>query len=69
MFRIILRDFAKNLIPKNNVSLGRWGSSNPEIKAALANMDCCGDSLCGKPENYNKVITNLIEKEKKIIFK
>lgn len=63
MLRSIAREFLKSLIPKEKIILGRWNSQNPEIKATIANMDCCGDSLCGKPENYNEAITDLIKKK------
>ena len=41
-------------------NMGRWGlKDNNEIKMILANMDCCGDNLCSKPENYSKITTIL----------
>ena len=41
-------------------ALGRWNLRDREdIKGSLANMDCCGDKLCGTPANY----TNAINKE------
>lgn len=42
--------------------LGRWTLSNEissNIKAGLANHDCCGDRLCGDP----LVTKNIIDKE------
>lgn len=33
-------------------SLGRWNiNDNADIKSALANIDCCGDKLCGDPSS------------------
>lgn len=42
--------------------LGRWNvKDNSDIKATLANMDCCGDSLCGKPQNYTININKILK--------
>ena len=38
-------------------SLGRWATvDNSDIKSALANIDCCGDRLCGDPYTSKKAI-------------
>lgn len=43
--------------------LGRWNlQHNEEIKATLANMDSCGDSLCGSPKEFKQSITNILKK-------
>jgi len=57
----ILKDFNFfSNIRKNNI--GRWNvKDNSEIKATLANMDCCGDSLCGNPLNYSKNIEKILK--------
>lgn len=45
----------------NNSAIGRWNiQDNQEIKATMANMDCCGDSLCGKPTNYTIQINSIL---------
>jgi hypothetical protein len=44
--------------------LGRWNlQHNEEIKATLANMDSCGDSLCGSPKEFKDSITNILKNE------
>lgn len=59
----IIRVF-KNIIKSTNVNnsgLGRWNThDNEAIKATMANMDCCGDSLCGKPTNYTIQINSIL---------
>ena len=41
--------------------LGRWSlNDNREIKATLANMDSCGDSLCGSPKTYKESISVIL---------
>lgn len=45
--------------------IGRWNTKdNSDIKATLANMDCCGDSLCGNPANYSKNIEQILKEGK-----
>ena len=52
-----------NKTSKNNI--GRWNiNDNQAIKATLANMDSCGDDLCGKPLNYSINISNILDNEK-----
>lgn len=64
MHRVII-EFFKNVKFFSNNShncIGRWNlKDNSAIKATLANMDCCGDSLCGKPENYSKNIKEILK--------
>ena len=40
--------------------LGRWHlDNNSDIKCTLANMDSCGDSLCGSPAEYKEVLNKM----------
>ena len=58
-------DLLKSIIKPtiHQSKLGRWNlKDNIDIKMTLANMDCCGDSLCGKPEQFNKTISNILKK-------
>ena len=51
MIRLLSNLFRKEL-PK---PLGRWNTTdNPFIKADYANMDSCGDVLCGTPNHFTK---------------
>lgn len=67
MIRFINRLFRPSSAP---TSLGRWGTvDNADIKSALANIDCCGDRLCGDPRTskqaidmYTKVKSHIDEK-------
>jgi len=53
MIRFITRLFR----PQQPPSLGRWATvDNADIKSALANIDCCGDKLCGDPLTSKKAI-------------
>jgi hypothetical protein len=39
--------------PKPVKPLGRWGwEGDSDLKADYANMDSCGDILCGKPDYF-----------------
>ena len=39
--------------------LGRWGlGGDSYLKADYANMDSCGDVLCGKPDYFKTTIGN-----------
>jgi hypothetical protein len=55
----------KNIVffcPQKNNFVGRWNvKDNSTIKATLANMDCCGDNLCGKPENFSTNIQEILK--------
>jgi len=54
MIRLLSNLFRKEL-PK---PLGRWNTTdNPFIKADYANMDSCGDVLCGNPNHFTKTKT------------
>jgi len=42
---------------KPPTKLGRWGvNDNSDIKSALANIDSCGDKLCGDVKSSKQVI-------------
>ena len=44
--------------------LGRWSiKDNKDIKQSLANMDSCGDSLCGTPSKYSEAIDSVLNKK------
>ena len=35
--------------------LGRWNLNNKKyLKVDYANMDSCGDTICGKPDHFKK---------------
>ena len=63
MFRSVLKVFSKKqCVPK---PLGRWQVNTENCdtlrraaltRMAMANMDSCGDKLCGTPESYKKLI-------------
>jgi hypothetical protein len=66
LFMRFTRRFATLFEDKNAKVLGRWNlKDNEDIKSNFANMDCCGDSLCGIPDNYSK-FTSTVLGEKKI---
>jgi hypothetical protein len=54
----MLRIIFKNIIEKFTKSepkrpLGRWQLNNDNfLKTDYANLDSCGDKICGKPEFY-----------------
>tara|TARA_B100000123_G_scaffold221319_1_gene169821 strand:+ start:506 stop:724 length:219 start_codon:yes stop_codon:yes gene_type:complete len=62
-----IRTISKLILPETqSAALGRWNlKDSEEIKGELANMDCCGDDLCGTPLKYNEKITNIINSTKK----
>ena len=47
--------------------LGRWqiDDNRSEIRAALANVDSCGDSLCGDPKMLKDAIHEIDQKIRK----
>ena len=48
MFASLVRAFARVIKPTPPPKLGRWNTmDNIDIKSALANIDSCGDKLCG----------------------
>ena len=48
--------------------LGRWAIKSQDIKGTLANIDSCGDTLCGDPFTSSKAIDTVIQ-ETKIKYK
>lgn len=48
--------------PGKKISIGRWDTKdNSAIKATLANMDSCGDNLCGDPKHFSKNIEKILK--------
>lgn len=42
--------------------LGRWGlNDNSELKADYANLDSCGDILCGQPDHFKKQLPIIVK--------
>lgn len=61
MLRVIKNIVTNIAIKEKPVPLGRWGHNcdvSTQIKSALANHDCCGDDLCGDPNQAKKLIDN-----------
>ena len=59
----------KNSIPviiKRNkpVELGRWYYGNEDLKTLYANMDHCGDYICGNPKILRKTYPKYFLKNK-----
>lgn len=51
----VLRNSIPNLMKKyDNMPLGRWGRTHEDIKTFYANMDHCGDKICGNPQEIKK---------------
>ena len=42
--------------PKKPVGRWRLNDGDAFLRANLANMDCCGDNICGDPKKFNQVI-------------
>ena len=42
--------------------LGRWHLEKSDIKSLLANIDSCGDTMCGDPMAYKKEMDKEIRK-------
>ena len=60
----IVRQFATIFENQNTRVVGRWNlKDNQDIKGNFANMDCCGDSLCGYPDNYSKFTKSVLKKK------
>ena len=58
---LFVRRFTTMFEDNHSKVLGRWNlKDNEEIKSNFANMDCCGDSLCGIPDNYSKTLLFII---------
>ena len=51
----------KNMVKPSNIPpkpVGRWIVNDGKeafLRASWANMDCCGDSLCGDPKKFKEV--------------
>ena len=55
-FTKVINIFKSNPKPQH---LGRWKlKNNSDSKADYANMDSCGDILCGKPDYFKKKTIN-----------
>ena len=60
-----LKKNAQNVIPTDfsKKPVGRWivndDVEKAHIRATFANMDSCGDSLCGTPSEFSKVYQHL----------
>ena len=63
-FLSIVRKNINKVFNPNESLLGRWNlNDNREIKGTLANMDSCGDSLCGSPKEYTESISTILKVE------
>ena len=60
----IIENIFKIISPKQQTAgLGRWNlKDSGDIKGSLANMDCCGDNLCGSPEKYSETVNSILKK-------
>lgn len=58
----LIRTISSMINKRNTVTtLGRWNLKDREdIKGSLANMDCCGDDLCGTPEKYKEKVNEIL---------
>ena len=58
----LIRTISSIINKRNTVTtLGRWNLKDREdIKGSLANMDCCGDNLCGSPEEYKEKVNEIL---------
>ena len=65
MLTKFLTKVTNTLFKQKTTNLGRWKlKDNSDLKATLANMDSCGDSLCGNPTAYTYTINYLLKKPK-----
>lgn len=61
-----VREYRLSMYSKPNTPVGRWNIKDDyELKSYLANIDNCGDRLCGTPKyisnkllNHNKTLNN-----------
>lgn len=63
MFLKIVNNIARRrIVNRPPVSLGRWehrvNEKQQDLKILWANIDHCGDIICGKPENIKIVSDN-----------
>lgn len=52
-----IRNYSSKII---NVPLGRWKKKNQEITLYLANIDNCGDNICGNTKDYKYYLNKYI---------
>lgn len=65
MLTKFLTNLTSKLFKQQTTNLGRWKlKDNSDLKATLANMDSCGDSLCGNPTAYTYTINYLLKNSK-----
>lgn len=65
MLNKFFTNIANILFKQKTTNLGRWKlKDNSDLKATLANMDSCGDSLCGNPTEYTNTINYILKKPK-----
>lgn len=51
----------RNYSPKNiYIPLGRWKKKNQEITLYLANIDNCGDNICGSIKDHKYYLNKYI---------
>ena len=61
----IITNIVTNRPKKTNMLLGRWNLiNNQNITSVLANMDSCGDKLCGNTDTMRKAIDKYSNKTK-----
>jgi hypothetical protein len=64
-----LRQVISNIRFKEEIKpIGRWDTRcdiSADIKSALANLDCCGDRLCGDPLRAKDAISYERNKKRK----
>lgn len=64
-FMKILQNIVTNRPKNSNMMLGRWNLiNNQNITSVLANMDSCGDKLCGNTDTMRKAIDKYSNKTK-----
>lgn len=64
----MIRKLIQRLKTNNTTKLlGRWqiDDNRSEIRAAMANVDSCGDSLCGDPKMLKDAIIEIDNRIKK----
>ena len=71
IFKIVKNSIPVILNKREPIHLGRWYYGNEELKTLYANMDHCGDYICGNPQilkdTYPKYFLN--NKSKMVINK
>lgn len=62
VFKIIKNSIPVIINKREPIQLGRWYYGNEELKTLYANMDHCGDHICGNPQilkhTYPKYFSN-----------